>query len=409
MENQTFEISPEVVATLLARLCVDADSPVAKAATRHEAKVKRLFLRSVKQVQNAIPMEELEAVLSLGHPGTGAPVYVLEEAISKFSSALVNDSHRNAMRAAEEGPLSSALGAAMASGAKATELCVTEPVLSAKKVTATKSTILKVWEANKAGLAAEEIATQVALTEEQVKWIILKIKVQVPQMVKVLGAENPLLGTVAKSVKVTPTPTAAGTWPLANDVARSMGTNYPSAVEHAYRSWARGLSASERSAIESYTGSYYQSINGMLRGRTTPHPSIEKSIEGISNALAKAPKPPPPELVWRGVKGEHTREWASKLATGDIVEMKGFQSTTINPKFASDWGDSGYGGTLFEIKPSSGGYVLRLSEHESEYEFLLPHGSKYKVVGRTTVKINTYVGGDPHAIERTVIQLEQLP
>jgi len=61
------------------------------AAAKYEPRVKRLFLRTAREARAAVPMADLEHVLSLGHPGTGAPLYVLEEALKVWERALLGD------------------------------------------------------------------------------------------------------------------------------------------------------------------------------------------------------------------------------------------------------------------------------------------------------------------------------
>lgn len=106
----------------------------------------------------------------------------------------------------------------------------------------------------------------------------------------------------------------------------------------------------------------------------------------IQDAIAKSPKPPPPELVWRGLSSGGD-ELVKGLTAGDVVQLNGFQSTSIKPEFAKGWG----GHHIFEIKPAKGAYVHTISGYKHEYEYLLPHGAKYKVHGATKVKLGTHV------------------
>lgn len=180
-------------------------------------------------------------------------------------------------------------------------------------------------------------------------------------------------------------------WPVGDHVVRQMGSKYPTVVQEKAEPWIKGLTYKERSAIESYTGSAYGSWNSILRtgGEKTD------SIKAMEKALDKAPTPPPPELVWRGISGS-TKQFES-LGVGDVIEMKGFQSTSIKPEFAHSWGG---GKILFEIKPTAGGYVRSISQHSSEYEYVLPHGKNYTVVGVTKVALGS--AGSKHK----VIQLQ---
>jgi len=180
-----------------------------------------------------------------------------------------------------------------------------------------------------------------------------------------------------------------------------MGTNYPTEVERKFDTWKSTLTTGERNSIQSYTGSGYSGMNSYLRGTTTDS-HYKEHIEYATKALMKAPKPPPPELVWRGTS---STDWAANLASGDVIEMKGLQSTSIKPEFAHSW--AGGKGTLMEIKPSMGAYVKPLSSHPHEYEYLMPHGAKYRIVGKKTIKI--YDRGAGRTFSRDVLQLEMLP
>lgn len=90
-------VSPAVAAEFLARLVTASPSKklhaVAEAAARHEGRVKGIIVRAVRNAQAIVPMAELEQVLSLGHSGTGAPLYVLEDVIRAYGDALLGKEH----------------------------------------------------------------------------------------------------------------------------------------------------------------------------------------------------------------------------------------------------------------------------------------------------------------------------
>ncbi len=191
---------------------------------------------------------------------------------------------------------------------------------------------------------------------------------------------------------------APGKWPIDDDITRTIGKNYPAKMEAIGQKWANTLTADERGAIGSYTGAGYDALNSALRAGTagTVH---TKKAQNIATALDKAPKPPPPELVWRG--SNVTAAFLQTLAAGDVVALKGFQSTSLNPTTAKSW--SG-GSTVLEIKPAKGGYVRPISSHKAEYEYLLPHGAKYTLRGVKKIFINDY-----NKTPITVLQLEMHP
>lgn len=118
-------LSPRATATLLYRLAAPRLTPVAKAAKRHEKRMARLFLRAVRDAKQAVPMAELEQALQI--PGTGSPLYTLQEVIDAFLEPTERRTDVTPyMRAAAEKQktISDALKAAMTSGAKAEDLCV---------------------------------------------------------------------------------------------------------------------------------------------------------------------------------------------------------------------------------------------------------------------------------------------
>ena len=141
-------------------------------------------------------------------------------------------------------------------------------------------------------------------------------------------------------------------------------------------------------------------MNSALRSDKPIEGHVKGQIANVEKALAKAPSPPPPELVWRGASNKGAQEFVAGLSAGDVITMKGFQSTSINPTFAHGWGG---GQVLFEIKPAKGAYVRPISHHSGEYEYLLPHGAKYTVRGMAKIKL----GGSASPVN--VVQLEMHP
>ena len=174
-------------------------------------------------------------------------------------------------------------------------------------------------------------------------------------------------------------------WPLTVDEIRYMGSReYQQEVRTRYRGYAEALPEETRVDINGYSGWEFFEINKNLR--EFPDQKLTGRDARIQRALnAKdAPKPPPPELVWRGVKD---LTWGD-FKTGDEIALDGFQSTSLNPKMASKWpSDKSADVALFEIKPARGIFIGDIAQDIEEMEFLLPHKAKYKVIGRKKVKI----------------------
>lgn len=127
--EQTITVSPRVVALLLARLSKTKQTPVARAAEKHERAMRRAFMSAVREAQDAVPMGELEA--ALGMPGWGAAAYVLQPVVDMMLEPTERRSEVEpyVRAAAGKQTVAGVLGAAMGSGAGSSELCVLEETL----------------------------------------------------------------------------------------------------------------------------------------------------------------------------------------------------------------------------------------------------------------------------------------
>jgi hypothetical protein len=199
-----------------------------------------------------------------------------------------------------------------------------------------------------------------------------------------------------KGIEAAPVASHTPGWPISNDTVRSVGSNYPNTVTQSAKMWLDKLPSTEKDALAYYTGSGYAGLNERLRKGSWTEADHNK-IDKIDSALAKSHQPPPPELVWRGVRVGEATEFSKTWNNNDIVELRGYQSTSIDPNFASGWASTGI---LYEIKPSRGGYIQPISHHPSESEYLLPHNTRYRVRGKATVNLKGHT--------REVIQLEML-
>lgn len=193
-------------------------------------------------------------------------------------------------------------------------------------------------------------------------------------------------GIVPKVPDVAP---PAGKWPISPETERTMSSAVVSQMSSAHSGWSHNLTGEERSAIYDYTGSGYGELNSALRKGEGLSTHENKMKNNLNSAIDKAPKPPPPELVWRGISSSNAISLFAGLKNGDQLTMKGFQSTSIQPSFAHSWGS---GKLLFEIKPKKGAYVKLQSSHPSEMEYLLPHNAKYTVRGISHVKMQGVSG-----------------
>ena len=146
-------------------------------------------------------------------------------------------------------------------------------------------------------------------------------------------------------------------------------------------------------AISAYEGRTAYDMNEALRDNQISDDGYKAIFESLDKAIETAP-PLSEELVtYRGVKGNGL-DFFEKLKVGDTWEDKGFTSTTIDPGVAQQFGGSlpYYEGIVFRMKlPAGTKGIFPSGYHEpmygwqadtSEAEFLLPRGSKFKIVAQ---------------------------
>ena len=199
------------------------------------------------------------------------------------------------------------------------------------------------------------------------------------------------LETVAKKAK----------WPLLDTDTRKVSAAEANKVKQYYTKYDDNLPKTTRRNLVTYTGDGYREINKKLWANPDQLTDRAKSIQ---RAADNAPTPPPPELVWRGVNGTVM----DGKEAGDVFELNGFQSTTINPFTGGYFRKQASGdGILLEIMPSKGLYLGKLSQYAEEAEFLLPHKAKYRIVGRKKVKLESSNGKYRDVLD--VLQVQMLP
>jgi hypothetical protein len=156
---------------------------------------------------------------------------------------------------------------------------------------------------------------------------------------------------------------------LAGDFRGAWYRNVRANIKHLYTEYRRILSQLDMetlSAIQDYAGTGFRAINEALRqGQPT------RLGELIQAALLKSP-PPPVKRVWRGVNWTPPDGWRQ----GQVVQLSGLQSTSVDPMVVAHFGDS----VLEIIEPTHGLYIAPLSGLPEEAEFLLPHGTKIRVL-----------------------------
>lgn len=125
----------------------------------------------------------------------------------------------------------------------------------------------------------------------------------------------------------------------------------------------------EQKMINDYTGVNYGSINDQLRKYNGDVSKcsldVQNDCEGIDNVLKKLPK-------FEGIV--HRKESSGR----EDVYKEGETYTNHSYTSTSAWSDMG-GGTILEIKQSSGCNISKFSRSPGENEVLLPRGFTYKV------------------------------
>lgn len=135
-------------------------------------------------------------------------------------------------------------------------------------------------------------------------------------------------------------------------------------------------SASQKSAVGSYSGSGYSHMNDSLRsgGSITPGSETAHVKEYLDGCHF-----PEEATLYRGVGGTFASMLIGALAKGSVFQDRGFSSTTIRP-------DMGFvDGASLKIKISvpkgaRGASIKHLSHHSNEDEILFTAGTHYRVL-----------------------------
>ena len=137
-----------------------------------------------------------------------------------------------------------------------------------------------------------------------------------------------------------------------------------------------------------YFGSPYSfSINNSLRGGNNPYLSTESYVEQKAERCVhdfqdlSAPLQQD-TIVYRSAGGHHT--FVSDLVVGDVIQDKGFVSTTMDHEYANGWkASSSDRHAIMEIRIPKGTKVV-IPIEGWEDEVLLGPGTKFRVTGTET-------------------------
>lgn len=151
--------------------------------------------------------------------------------------------------------------------------------------------------------------------------------------------------------------------------------------------WRKQLSEDEVKAVNSYTGDDYLFINGYLRkNREMGNEAIEsvkKQIKLIDDALSKFEV----KDYVRLYRGCPRKDKITKDMIGNIIQDPAYQSATTLYNQAAEFAEpNNYGEKehIFEIcmppGKGRGAYVCSVSEIQSESEFLIARGTRFKII-----------------------------
>jgi len=156
------------------------------------------------------------------------------------------------------------------------------------------------------------------------------------------------------------------------------------------------LATENRAAVLAYQGNIGHKINEALRDPQISEAGYQKYIDGLDKTIELAPPLSQKITVYRGVQSNVGRdnEFWRRMEVGDVIEDKGFVSTTLRPSLAADFAYKNdpiaSQGFVFKMDlpvgtkgvfPSS---VLGLEGGvtRTEAEFLLPRGSKFEILSK---------------------------
>lgn len=148
----------------------------------------------------------------------------------------------------------------------------------------------------------------------------------------------------------------------------------------------------ELDAIQMYTGSAYNDVNRRLLTLptgidakaiqpTSPDDYVPTIISNLDTAIAKS-KSPIDFTVYAGLGGNYD---PTTFAPGQEMSFKSYRSTSLNPNVVlnSIGRDGDQSVALFQIqvqKDTTGIYASDFSQASDESEYILPRGSKIKIV-----------------------------
>ena len=116
---------------------------------------------------------------------------------------------------------------------------------------------------------------------------------------------------------------------------------------------------------------------------------MRKMFEVVRGA-PDLPGPPPPSLVWRGMRGDVAAD-IREMAIGEVWKNKGYTSTSLSPTTAHSFGGDSARTVVMEILPRNKGVDFSaIADNFDEEEFLIDKGARFRFVGSRVVNMQLY-------------------
>lgn len=173
--------------------------------------------------------------------------------------------------------------------------------------------------------------------------------------------------------------------------------------EEAFAPISSKATPDQRQAVDIYSTTDFQQINGYLRGKTAGTPlqkeqgwySPDKLLDETSHRgpmplrtairhideLMETSRAPDDLMVFRGTSGAHLPKWK----VGDVYDDPAYPSVTFESKVAEQFhhgkGEGGVGKTFMEIEVPKGTPMVHVSQIAggAEAEAILPRGTRFRV------------------------------
>lgn len=154
------------------------------------------------------------------------------------------------------------------------------------------------------------------------------------------------------------------------------------------------LPTNELRGLQEYTGGGYTEMNKFLRGNSKNLSSETKAaMEGAISALNRM-SAPESIVAFRGFQSFGIFNDLGSLKSGTVFQDNGFHSTAVDANKAFS------GNIRVEVripKGTKGAYVDHISSNQGEKEFLLPPGTKFRVVSASPS--SGFYGGGTMVVE----------